>query len=277
MESIAQAINIPFIKDAYVWMGLEVLFLLLAGWIGIRILARLVRKALSKTGLDPMAHTLVIRVVKIALWVVLILLIIGKLDKSLLAPIITVLGTCGVAIALALKDSLGNVAGGLILVFTKPFTAGDEVDIGGNSGLVDRIDLFTTHLHTFDNRIIIIPNGVITNSTIVNASRTELRRVDATFYVGYDSDIEQVKRIVHQLAEDGPMLLSEPEPFIALQEHGDSSLVFKVGIWCRTEDRFRAATYIEENVKLRFDEEGISIPYPHMEVRIHEVTAEEDD
>ena len=101
--------------------------------------------------------------------------------------------------------------------------------------------------------------------------------MDALFYVSYDSDIDKVKKILYKLAEDGPMLLKEPAPYIALTEHGDSSLIFKVGIWCRTEDRFLAATYIEENVKLRFDEEGIAIPYPHMDVRVHEVTATEDD
>ena len=277
MEDIKETINIPYVNDTYFWKAVAVCVVLLAGWIAVRLVLRVLRRTLGRSGLDESTHMLVFRVVKLILWILVLLLALSQVDTKLLAPLLTVLGTCGVAIALALKDSLGNVAGGLILVFTKPFVAGDEVEISGNSGLVDRIDLFTTHLHTFDNRVIIIPNGTITNSTIINATRQELRRVDALFYVSYDSDIDKVKKILYKLAEDGPMLLKEPAPYIALTEHGDSSLIFKVGIWCRTEDRFLAATYIEENVKLRFDEEGIAIPYPHMDVRVHEVTATEDD
>jgi small conductance mechanosensitive channel len=270
-------VNIPFINDALFWKFVTVLLILLVGWIVIKITVRVLKKALDKAGLDPAAHVLISRILTIVMWVLVILLAISELDKSLMGPLLTVLGTCGVAIALALKDSLGNVAGGLILVFTHPFTAGDEVEIGGNTGLVDSIDLFTTHLHTYDNRIIIIPNGVITNSTIVNATMQDLRRVDGVFSISYDSDVEKAKRIFHEIAEEGPMLRTDPAPFIAMTEHGENSLMFKVGIWCTTEDRFVAADYIKQQVKIRFDEEGIEIPYPHMEVRVQNVTTEDDE
>lgn len=246
--------------------------ILLVGWITIAIIVKITRKALIKSALDESVYVLVLRTIRIVLWIVVILTALSRLDMDM-KPIITVLGTCGVAIALALKDSLGNVAGGLILVFTKPFVAGDEVEINGQTGVVDHIDIMTTQLHTYDNRIIILPNGNVTNSMIVNATRSEIRRVDSEFCVGYDSDIELVKEIIRSVAAEGPMLMSQPAPYIELKEHGDSALVFKVGIWCRTEDRFAAATYVEEQIKHRFDESGIMIPYPHMEVRVHEVNA----
>ena len=243
----------------------EALLILVIGWIFIRIVRRIERKALEKSALDRSVHTLIMRTTGIVLWILLILTILSKLGVDM-APLVTALAAAGVAVALALRDSLSNVAGGIILLFTKPFVAGDEVEINGTTGIVDRIDLLTTHLHTYDNRDIIVPNGNVTTSMVINASRRELRRVSGEFIISYDSDIDQARDAIRQVVHEGPMLLEEPEPWICLKRHGERGLVFDVGIWCRTENRGEALIYMEEAIKKEFDRRGIRIPYPHIEV-----------
>jgi len=183
-------------------------------------------------------------------------------------PLITVLGAGGAAIALALKDSLGNIAGGLLILVNQPFKKGDEIDIAGNYGAVDQIDLFVTTLRTYDNKVITIPNGTINTSVIVNYSRQERRRVDCKFGISYDSDLALAKSVLLQTAQSNPDIFTDPAPFIGVASHGDSAVVLDLKVWCSTDKYYDVKYALTEQVKLAFDEADISIPYPQMDVHV---------
>ena len=240
---------------------------LVAGWIVIRILLHIEKKALSRSNLDEALHLFILKATKITMWIVLIVALLPKVGISP-ASLVAVLGAGGAAIALALKDSLGNVAGGIIILMTKPFSRGDTIEIGEITGIVDDIDLLTTQLHTFDNKLITMPNGTVTNSILINYSRADKRRVDCVFSVGYRADLTEAKSILARIAASHPEILDEPEPLIGVSSHGESAVKLDLKVWCSTESYYDVKYYLEENVKTAFDEAGIHIPYPQMDVHI---------
>ncbi len=240
---------------------------LVAGWIVIRILLRIEKKALERSKLDEVLHLFILKGTKIALWIILIIALLPRIGISP-ASLVAVLGAGGAAIALALKDSLGNVAGGIIILMTKPFSRGDTIEIGEITGVVDNIDLLTTQLHTFDNKLITVPNGTVTNSVLINYSGADMRRVDCVFGISYKADIGQAKAILAGIAASHPQILTEPEPLIGVSSHGDNAIKLDLKVWCSTESYYDVKYYLEEKVKIAFDEAGIDIPYPQMDVHI---------
>ena len=181
----------------------EIILVLVIGYFVIRTVIHFERKALRKTDrIDNSAVVMILRITRGLLWLMLILTIMSRLNVNM-APFVAVLGTAGAAIALALKDSLANVAGGIILLLTKPFVSGDEIQVAGYSGVVDYIDLMDTKLHTYAYEDVIIPNGTITNSVIVNCSRRDIRRVDGNFWIGLQSDITEAEKIL-KTNDSGP-------------------------------------------------------------------------
>ncbi len=266
-------INLSFINERVIEAILKhvpgALLVLLAGWIIIQIIVRIERKILEKSVLDPAVHVLLLRVTRIGLWILLVIVILSVLGVPT-APLITALAAGGAAVALAVRDSLSNVAGGFILLVNHPFAAGDEIEVGGMTGVVDHIDLMTTHLHSYDNRNIIIPNSTVMNSVVVNASANDLRRVGAQFGISYDADIRQAKEVIRSVIRDDPDMRMEPEPMIILKELGDSALVLDVGVWCSTDVRYNVQSRLMEQVKRAFDREGIEIPYPHMDINVRD-------
>ncbi|MFR7990449.1 MAG: mechanosensitive ion channel family protein [Anaerovoracaceae bacterium] len=242
---------------------------LAVGWIAIRILLRIEKKALERSKLDEVLHLFILKGTKITLWVVLIVAMLPKVGISP-ASLVAVLGAGGAAIALALKDSLSNVAGGIIILITKPFSRGDTIEIGEITGVVDNIDLLTTQLHTFDNKLITVPNGTVTNSVLINYSGADKRRVDCTFGISYETDISEAKGILARVAASHPEILNDPEPLIGVSSHGANAVQLDLKVWCSTESYYDVKYYLEEKVKLAFDEAGINIPYPQMDVHIIE-------
>ncbi len=242
---------------------------LAVGWMSIRILLRIEKKALERSKLDEVLHLFILKGTKITLWVVLIVAMLPKVGISP-ASLVAVLGAGGAAIALALKDSLSNVAGGIIILITKPFSRGDTIEIGEITGVVDNIDLLTTQLHTFDNKLITVPNGTVTNSVLINYSGADKRRVDCTFGISYETDISEAKGILARVAASHPEILNDPEPLIGVSSHGANAVQLDLKVWCSTESYYDVKYYLEEKVKLAFDEAGINIPYPQMDVHIIE-------
>ena len=242
---------------------------LAVGWIAIRILLRIEKKALERSKLDEVLHLFILKGTKITLWVVLIVAMLPKVGISP-ASLVAVLGAGGAAIALALKDSLSNVAGGIIILITKPFSRGDTIEIGEITGVVDNIDLLTTQLHTFDNKLITVPNGTVTNSVLINYSGADKRRVDCTFGISYETDISEAKGILARVAASHPEILNDPEPLIGVSSHGANAVQLDLKVWCSAESYYDVKYYLEEKVKLAFDEAGINIPYPQMDVHIIE-------
>ena len=248
-------------------LGAWAVAVLVAGLILIKVVMGITRRALEKTAMDAAIHTFVLSALRIVLYIVLVVVLLGVL-KVPTTPLITVLGAGGAAIALALKDSLGNIAGGLLILVNQPFKKGDEIDIGGTYGEVDKIDLFVTTLRTYDNKEITIPNGNINTSVIVNYSRRDRRRVDCKFGISYDSDIALAKSVLLRVAQSNPDIYADPVPFVGVASHGDSAVVLDLKVWCDTDQYYAVKYYLTEQVKLAFDEAHISIPYPQMDVRV---------
>ena len=262
-----EKLNIPGQLTEHLENIVSALLILIIGLIVMKIVLHIVRKTLEKSKIDEVLYHFILKIAKIALWVVLVLLIMecfGFKASSLL----TVLAAAGAAIALALKDSLANVAGGIMILINKPFSQDDFVDINGATGKVKKIDLFVTHLHTYDNKVVTIPNGIVNTSVLTNYTQEDMRRVDCKFSVSYDSDIKTVKDILSGIAESNPMIMKEPAPVIGVAEHGDSSIVMDLLAWCSTDDYYTVKYYLQEEVKLAFDKAGIEIPFPQMDVRI---------
>ena len=181
---------------------------------------------------------------------------------------ITALASCGVAIGLALQGALGNLAGGIMILIFKPFKIGDYITTASNSGTVSNITIMYTVLKTPDNKVITIPNGTLTNSVIENYSSSDKRRVDLVFTTAYDCDIDKVREILLAAANGHAKVLHEPEPFARLTKHGDSSLEYTMRVWCNADDYWDVNFDLIETVKRDFDANGISIPYPQMDVHI---------
>ncbi|MEE0796352.1 MAG: mechanosensitive ion channel family protein [Anaerovoracaceae bacterium] len=241
--------------------------IVVVGLILIKIIAGLAKKALLRTGLDESMHKFIINVLKIVLYIIMIVVLLGHL-KVPTAPLVTVLGAAGAAIALALKDSLGNIAGGVLILANKPFKKGDVIDVAGTEGMVDSIDLFVTTLKTFDNKVVTVPNGTVTTSVIVNYSRENMRRVDCVFDVSYDSDITAAKDVLLAVADRCPDAYKEPAPVVGVSEHRGSSVALDLKVWCETSKYYDVQYYLEEEVKAAFEKANITIPYPRMDLRV---------
>ena len=237
------------------------------GLLIIKVLLKIIAKTLKKTTLDESMHVFVINAAKIILYIVFIVVILGYMNVPT-APLVTVLGAGGAAIALALKDSLGNIAGGIIILANQLFKKGDVIEVAGQEGIVDNIDLFVTTLKTYDNKVVTVPNGTVTTSVIVNYSKEETRRVDCTFGISYDSDIAKAKDVLLAVTEVCPEILKQPEPIVGVKDHLDSAVLLELKVWCKTENCMNVKYFLKEQVKLAFDEANITIPYPQMDVRV---------
>ncbi|MCI6854625.1 MAG: mechanosensitive ion channel family protein [Firmicutes bacterium] len=237
------------------------------GMVLIKLALKITQKALEKTRLDKSVHKFVMTATRYTLYIILAVVILTSL-KVPTAPLVTVLGACGAAVALALKDSLGNIASGIIILANKPFIRGDVIEVTGITGIVQSIDLLVTTLKTYDNKVITIPNGTITASVLVNYSREEKRRVDLTFTISYDSDIAKAKDVLLAVAESNSDIFADPAPVIGVAEHQDSAILLDLKVWCENSRYYDVRYYLEEQVKLAFDEANITIPYPQMDVRV---------
>ena len=202
------------------------------------------------------------------LMIVVVLTALSKLGVET-TSFFAILGAAGLAIGLALKDSLGNFASGVMLIMFKPFKVGDFVTVAGVSGSVKEISIFSSVLITGDNQKMIIPNAAITSGTIVNVNANPLRRVDLLVGIGYDDDIKKTKELLTSILKSDERIIQEKGLTVAVSELADSSVNFVVRAWVNTPDYWGVKFALTEQVKLRFDEEGISIPYPQQDVHIH--------
>jgi small conductance mechanosensitive channel len=180
--------------------------------------------------------------------------------------LIALIGAAGLAVGLSLQSTLQNLAAGVMLIIFRPFKAGDFIDAGGVVGTVENIQIFNTVMRTGDNREIIVPNGGIFGGTITNYSARETRRVDMVFGIGYDDDIRKAKEVIKGILDADTRILKDPAPLIAVGELADSSVNFNVRPWCKSGDYWDVYFDTHEKIKLTFDEQGISIPYPQMDV-----------
>ncbi len=247
--------------------AMTVIVVVVIGLILIKVLLNILKKALSHSKLDEVLHKFILNCTKVLLLIFLVMVVLSVLGISM-APFVTVLGTCGAAVALALKDSLSNFAGGILIIINKPFSRGDYIEVGGVSGKVQEIDLMSSKLVTLDNKVITIPNGLLSTDTVINYSEQTTRRVDCVFGVGYDSDIPQVKAIIAKVIEESNYFISEPAPVIGVKELGDNAVLIEVLAWCANSDYNTARYYIQEHVKAELDKVGVDIPFPQLTVHM---------
>jgi len=235
-------------------------------WIA-KILLGVVDKMFNKAGMDPMLVKFVHSILNALL---LLFIIIASLDQLGVdtTSFIALIGAAGLAVGLALQGSLQNFAAGVLLIVFRPFKVGDFVDAAGVAGTIETIGIFTTTMKTGDNREIIIPNGAIYNGTITNFSARDTRRIDMVFGIGYDDDIRKAKEIIQSIIDADDRILKEPAVLIAVGELADSSVNFNVRPWVNSGDYWAVLFDLNEKIKLAFDDNGISIPYPQMDLHI---------
>lgn len=239
-------------------------------WVA-RWLARMVERGMTRAGTDETLVGFVRNMSYILLLTFVVLAAIAQLGIQT-TSFIAVLGAAGFAIGLALQGSLGNFAAGVLIIIFRPFTAGDFVEAAGIAGIVEAIQLFTTTLRTGDNKTIIVPNGQVMSGTIVNYSAKNTRRVDMIIGVGYGDDLDKVRGVISEVLGQDERVLADPEPTIGVLALADSSVNFAVRPWVRTADYWPAHFDLHENIKKRFDQEGISIPFPQQDVHIHQAS-----
>lgn len=240
------------------------------GLIAMRIIVAIVRHILRKTNhLDDMLEKFFVNLIRVACIIIIIAICLDWLGVST-GTIVAVLGGAAAAIALALKDSLANVAGGLMIIINQPFKKGDLINVGEYRGRVQSIDLFLTTLRTLNYNVITVPNGIINTSVLVNESREERRRVDLEFAIGYDSDIAKAKDVLRSVCEAGELIMDDPAPSIGVKRNDDNAVVLDLLAWCATDDYFKAEYYLKEEVKKAFDANGITIPFPQVDVHMKE-------
>ncbi len=184
---------------------------------------------------------------------------------------VAILGAASLAIGLALQGSLANIGAAVLIIIFRPFKVGDFVEAGGAMGTVEDVNLFSTIIAPVDNRTIIVPNASIVSGNIINYSNKPERRVDHVFGIGYDDDLRLAKSTLLEIIKADDRILSEPEPFVAVGELGDSSVNFTVRVWTGTDDYWGVYFDMIETVKLTFDEKGISFPYPQMDIHTNKI------
>lgn len=238
--------------------------LFLAKWLGNVARQRMERSPRFDATITP----LFVKIIKIAVIVVTILAVLSQFGVQT-ASLVALLGTIGLAIGLALQGTLSNVASGVMLIVLRPFHVGDAVDVGGITGVVDEIGLFTTDMHTFDNVAVTMPNSNVWGTVIKNFTRNNTRRVDMQFGIGYNDDIDKAIKIVKEILDIDERILAEPETLIAVNTLGDNAVNIIVRPWAATDDVWPVNYDVTKKVKERFDEEGISFPFPQRDIHVY--------
>lgn len=248
------------------------LFVFIVGrWLA-RYLTRLVCRVLKKHEVEQTLINFLENLIYYTLLILVLIAAAGQLGINT-TSFLTILGAAGLAIGLALKDSLSNIASGVMLIFLRPFKVDDFVTAAGVSGKVKAINIFHTTLFTVDNQKVIIPNSNITANVITNVNANPTRRVDMVFGISYDDDIPKAKHILKDLIGQDPRILKDPAPTIAVSALADSSVNFIVRPWVKTEDYWGLFFDMTEKVKITFDQEGITIPYPQRDVHLYQEKA----
>jgi len=247
---------------AFLWNLLAAVIILVVGYVVITLIRSAVGRGLAKSKLDSTMHPFILKSVSIFLWVIVLVMVLQRMGVNT-ASVIAVLGAAGVAIGLALQGALSNVAGGILILLNKPFKNGDEIEVTGAAnatGIVDKIDIMGTKLHTHDNKIVTVPNGSITSSVILNYTESGLRRIEHQFAVSGASDIDKVKEAILSAIQADPIFVSEPAPVIGASGNAEGAIIFDTKAWVKTGDYYASGYRLREGVAKAFGEAGISAP-----------------
>jgi small conductance mechanosensitive channel len=256
------------------WNIVKFLAILAAFYFAASIVSGVVRRAASRIkNASQLLVNFLGKFVKQALMLVGLIVALAALEVPI-SPMLAAIGAAGFIIAFALQDTLSNFASGLMILAYRPFDEGDVIEAAGVSGVVDAVTLFSTHVRTFDNKEMIVPNNDIWGGTITNATARDTRRVDMVFGIGYDDDIDKAKEILETLVNGHELVLEDPAPTVRMNELGDSSINFICRPWSKTSDYWTVYWDITRAVKEEFDRSGISIPFPQRDIHVYQQTAE---
>jgi len=251
----------------YLWQIIGALLVLLIGFKLVNVFIRKLSASKGFEKLDSNMASFLSNVLKVSLKLVLIIAAVSMVGIQTSA-LIAALTTCGAAIALALQGGLANIAAGVIIVLCRPFHVGDFITAGGVSGVVKEIGIYYTTIITPDNQRIMMPNGALSNSTITNLSTEATRRIDFEFSVAYSSDIDLVRKVLLATAGNDESVLQDPAPEVMISGHGDNAILVKLRLWVAAENYWAVYFSMFEDVKKAFDQFGIEIPYPQLDVHM---------
>lgn len=246
--------------------ALIVIAVLVIGYFVVRILINIMKKILLKTRLDRTAASFIVSVARVVLYFIVAITALGTVGVNV-ASLITALGAAALTAGLALQDCLNNIVSGLVILINKPFVAGDTLEFEGITGKISKINIFSTTIHTLDNKLVTIPNSKLTKNNVVNCTMVDKRRLDLNYSISYQDDITKVKGIIYTLIASNNLILKEPEAKVYVGKHLDSGIEIVVMAWVNPDDYYEVYYFMQENVKKAFDENGITIPYPHIVVK----------
>ncbi len=242
-------------------------FILLGIYLSLK-LSRIIEKALVQKNVDKAVSSLIRKLLFYSLAVLIVMAGLNRLGVNT-ASLLTLIGAMGLAVGLALKDSFSHFASGILIVLFRPFTIGDYIKVEGFEGFVEDIGIFHTRLKTLDNASVVIPNSAITNTTVINFTRENKRRVVLTFGISYGDSIKKAKEIMLSVLEESEKVLKNPAPSVVVSELGDNSVNLELRAWVKTGDYWDVYFSLIEKIKEEFDRNGISIPYPQLDVHLN--------
>ncbi|NHA14929.1 mechanosensitive ion channel [Thioalkalivibrio sp. XN279] len=272
MKSLVSPEQMSTMVDWVSQFGLKLIAAIVVFFIGkwlARRISNLLKRGMQRAETDPTLIGFVGNIAYFGLLTMVVIAAVGQLGVQT-TSFIAVLGAAGLAIGLALQGSLANFAAGVLMIIFRPFKAGDYIEAAGTAGSVEEVQLFTTTLKTPDNKIVIIPNAQVTSDTITNYSARDTRRLDLVFGVGYGDDLDKVKRVIWEVLNEESRLLKDPEPVVAVLNLGESSVDFAVRPWVNSADYWGVYFDLQEKMKKRFDQEGISIPFPQRDLHVYQ-------
>ena len=240
----------------------------LVGWWLAKRVSRMLYRALNRAGVEP---TLAGFLRNLAYAVMLVVVMITALQKVGVSTtsLLAVLGAAGLAVGLAMKDSLSNIASGVMLIVLRPFRDGDSVQAAGLEGVIEEVRIFQTRMRTADNRLIILPNSMITTAPIINFTARPQRRIDIVVGVGYDDDLKQAKHLLLQVARNNALVLAQPEPVVQVARLNENSVDLTLLAWAKTKDFIQARSELTEDVRSQLIGNGLNIPYPRRDLHVY--------
>ena len=271
MEALMDT-NLDYLTRYIIPWGINLLMALvifvLGRWLASGV-SRLVKRAMNRVGVDEILVSFVGNILYFALLVVVVIAALDRVGINT-SSVLAIFAAAGLAVGLAMKDSLSNFAAGVMLVLFKPFKAGDYIEAAGTGGIVEKLRIFNTVMRSGDNREITIPNSQIYSGTIVNFSARDTRRIDLIFGIGYDDDIKQAKDLIEKTMAADERIMRDPEPVVMVLELADSSVNFAIRPWVNSSDYWAVRSDLLESLKFECDAAGISIPYPQRDVHVYQ-------
>lgn len=246
------------------------LIVLIVGIIVSRLVTGVVKRAMKRSNIDGAARSFLLSLIRIILYMVVIIMALSVLNVPM-SSVITIFGAAGLAISLALQNCLSNLCGGFIILFSKPFSAGDIIELDNSVGNVESISILYTKIQTFDGKTIYIPNGKVSDAKIINYTASPTRRIDLRFDIGYGDDFKKARELILGVISGNKNFLTDPEPVVRMTSHEESSIAIDVKVHVRNENYESMRYHLLESVKEQFDRNGIEIPYKQIDVHIKDV------